>query len=84
MKNNKILIITAFVVIFLLGILLGFNLKSNQSTQINQKPPDLKPSSGSCQYNGKNYQTGERFKAKDGCNSCTCNNGNVACTLMGC
>ena len=36
----------------------------------------------SCQYNGKTYREGESFK--DSCNSCSCESGQVACTLMAC
>ncbi|XP_060554606.1 kielin/chordin-like protein isoform X3 [Ruditapes philippinarum] len=35
-----------------------------------------------CQHNGVTYKDGETFK--DDCNSCVCNNGNAACTLMAC
>jgi len=35
-----------------------------------------------CQYQGKTYQEGESFK--DACNSCSCESGQVACTLMAC
>jgi hypothetical protein len=35
-----------------------------------------------CQYKGKTYADGEGFK--DSCNSCSCDNGQVLCTLMAC
>jgi len=35
-----------------------------------------------CEYNGKTYSEGESFKVD--CNTCSCNNGLVACTLMAC
>ena len=37
-----------------------------------------------CYYNGVEYKEGERFSAEDGCNTCFCNNGEVACTLIAC
>ncbi len=37
-----------------------------------------------CEYNGWAYAHGETFDASDGCNMCSCNNGEVVCTLMGC
>jgi hypothetical protein len=36
----------------------------------------------SCTYKGKTYANGEGFK--DSCNSCTCQDGQVGCTLMAC
>ena len=81
MKINKILILVAFVIVFLFGILLGLNIKSVQS---GGEPIDLNPFPKSCQYNGKTYKSGERVLAEDGCNSCSCEDGRVACTLMAC
>ncbi|XP_052094747.1 kielin/chordin-like protein [Mytilus californianus] len=38
-----------------------------------------------CAYNGRIYNTGDQFKADDGCNSCTCGgNERIICTLMAC
>lgn len=37
-----------------------------------------------CTYDGKTYKDGESFQAKDGCNTCTCNQGRVACTEKAC
>lgn len=39
-------------------------------------------SSANCTYNGKTYKNGEGFTDK--CNSCSCENGQVACTLIAC
>ena len=38
----------------------------------------------SCTYNGMEYAHGESFPATDGCNSCSCQGGEVICTLMEC
>lgn len=35
-----------------------------------------------CNYNGTIYSDGEGFM--DDCNSCSCNDGDVTCTLMAC
>lgn len=78
---NKILILVAFVAVFLLGVFLGSNIKSAQN---GESPINLNPFSKSCQIGGKTYKSGESFPAEDGCNSCSCDNGNVACTLMAC
>lgn len=40
--------------------------------------------SASCLYEGKEYQHNQGFTASDGCNSCSCTDGQVACTLLAC
>lgn len=42
--------------------------------------PNMLPMS--CSYKNVTYKNGESFK--DDCNSCSCQNGEVACTLMAC
>ena len=37
-----------------------------------------------CTYNGNTYKDKDAFVASDGCNTCTCNNGEVTCTTMSC
>ena len=37
-----------------------------------------------CEYNGWAYAHGESFDSTDGCNMCSCNNGEIVCTLMAC
>lgn len=37
-----------------------------------------------CSYGGQTYQSGEEFEATDGCNTCLCTDGSVACTKIGC
>lgn len=37
-----------------------------------------------CEYDGKVYQHGDSFPSSDGCNSCSCDAGRVACTLKAC
>lgn len=37
-----------------------------------------------CSYDGKTYNDGDTFKSTDGCNTCTCTNGAVACTKKAC
>ena len=46
--------------------------------------PDPDCGAGSCVYNGVTYQDGDGFPSSDGCNSCGCNNGDVACTERAC
>jgi hypothetical protein len=40
--------------------------------------------SGDCEYGGKVYNVGDGFPSTDGCNSCSCEEEGVACTLMAC
>ena len=42
------------------------------------------PSGAGCQYNGKTYKDGEAVPSIDKCNSCSCSNGQIACTAMAC
>jgi hypothetical protein len=46
--------------------------------------PTPNPITSKCIYNGITYLQGESFKSEDGCNSCSCYNGKIACTLMAC
>ncbi len=45
---------------------------------------ECKPTGLSCKYDGKEYKDGESFPATDGCNTCSCQNGRVMCTLRAC
>lgn len=38
----------------------------------------------SCIYNGSEYSNGATFDSTDGCNTCSCSDGLVACTEMAC
>lgn len=65
--------------IFAAGFLSGFKFA--------QRGGDLKniyQFQSSCNYGGKVYKNGEGFKSLDGCNSCSCERGQVACTEMAC
>lgn len=44
----------------------------------------LLKSDDTCMYNGVEYSDGDSFEAEDGCNSCGCDGGEVACTMMEC
>ena len=81
MQVNKALLVAVILLTLLLGILLGFYIRGQQSSEI---PLDLNPIAKSCQYGGKTYKSGEGFPSEDGCNSCSCVDGEIACTLMAC
>ncbi len=78
---NKIFLIVGFVAVFFLGLILGSNLNNKQEGtdlgNVNSPPK-------TCEYNGVTYESGEGFPDVDGCNNCSCENGQVACTLMAC
>ena len=59
------------------GVLIYENSKDDDSNDSNQ-------TEATCTYNGKEYKEGEGFESTDGCNSCSCQNGEVVCTLMAC
>jgi len=61
------------------GLILGYLLGGANGFEV----VDL-PLQRSCKYNGQGYKNGEGFMAIDGCNSCSCKDGQVECTLMGC
>jgi von Willebrand factor type C domain len=42
------------------------------------------PSNGTCTHDGQVYKLGERFRHSDGCNTCSCTDFGVACTLLAC
>ena len=37
-----------------------------------------------CTYGGEEYESGDSFDSEDGCNTCICAEGKVACTKMAC
>lgn len=37
-----------------------------------------------CEYNGNTYNDGDSFPSSDGCNTCSCSSGAVACTEKAC
>ncbi len=49
-----------------------------------KEPATVTNDDSSCSYGGVEYSDGARFDADDGCNSCTCENGTVACTEIAC
>ena len=81
MQINKILLVFTITVVFILGIFVGI---ITNNTQEKEGPNISNIFPKSCNYNGKIYKPGEGFKDVDGCNSCSCENGQVSCTLMAC
>lgn len=70
-KISVFLIVTAILFVISLIILIMVTSKAIYDT-----------SSKSCEYNGVIYKNGESFK--DDCNTCSCQNGEIGCTAMGC
>lgn len=44
----------------------------------------LTPQGGQCRIDGQTYPNGSSFKSSDGCNTCSCSDGQAACTDMFC
>lgn len=78
---NKAFLIAVILATLLIGFFLGFYIRDLQSRG---GSIDLNPIAKSCQYGGKTYKSGEGFPSEDGCNSCSCEDGKVSCTLMAC
>ena len=74
MKNSLLLIFISI----LIGLIIGYFLGRSNTFNIS----DLNIDIANCLYKGQTYKHGEGFK--DECNSCSCQNGQVACTLMAC
>jgi hypothetical protein len=77
MQNNKnyILIISVTFVALVSFIALAYSIFTVVDSKQNKK---------SCIYNNTSYKSNETFKSLDGCNTCSCLNGEIACTLMSC
>lgn len=65
-----------FVVLIIAVIILLFVLLGNGKNTTN--------TGASCTSDGVTYSNGASFKSTDGCNSCSCDNGKVACTEIAC
>lgn len=71
-----IILLIGFIVLVIGAVLgaLGYRQFSMNQT----------PGANKCNYNGVDYEHGADFDAPDGCNTCVCANGAVACTDMAC
>ena len=78
--NKKLIFSLIVVLVFILGIIVGLGV--NDENRIKLKK--LNPIKKSCIYEGKSYKSDEGFPAGDGCNSCSCYDGEVSCTMMAC
>lgn len=74
-KENFLLSLSITLVVILLGLIsyIVYSEYKTQNRTLNR-----------CPYEGWSYEHEERFDAGDGCNSCICNDGIVACTEMDC
>lgn len=71
-KKISILLI-ATAVLFVISLIIIIIVTSKAIYDISSK---------SCEYNGVIYKNGEDFK--DDCNTCSCQDGEIYCTAMGC
>jgi hypothetical protein len=79
-------LLIAFLVVLVLGLggtvaYLLF-LKGTDTDDTNSN--DGGTVSQTCTYDGVTYDEGDSFEATDGCNTCSCADGEVTCTLMAC
>ena len=73
--------------ILTIGFVLGVSFRRTIVTPAGNKPLDRIDQNQipkDCLYGGKTYKSGEGFPSEDGCNSCSCEDGQVACTLIAC
>ncbi len=77
-KQTQLTIVSLIAGFFvIISLVLGYYILQSQDA--------LKPNPiSSCQYNGVMYDSSESFNAGDGCNTCTCSDGDVACTEIDC
>jgi len=71
-KNIKLLLLAASIVVFIFACITSVITINYYNRQMQ------------CLYNNAIYKNGAKFASTDGCNSCVCNNGTVACTLKAC
>ena len=72
MFSNVILILSSIILV------IGF-VACHNPDETNKTDVPL-----ACEYGGETYQSGERFDSLDGCNTCSCEDGQIACTVMAC
>ena len=85
---NVVLLIMVFTLIGLFAYLffsdrLIVGVENPLSTK-DEVVQDTEVVADSCLYNGVEYANGQGFPADDGCNSCSCTDGKVVCTLIAC
>ena len=79
--GKKLVVMILFILIFVVGIVFGMSLTNMKD---NNQPLDIPLLTKRCEYGGKTYASGDSFPDEDGCNSCSCEDGQIACTLMAC
>jgi hypothetical protein len=84
-NNKKIILIFILLGIFLLiGIAATFGIYKIIKS-VNEKADNTLPFNElACTYNNRRYELDETFDSTDGCNTCTCTDGQVICTLIDC
>ena len=76
-KDNKILLIVGVVVVLCIAAAAVYFLF------FNGKDLDIF-GGGSCTQDGIEYSDGDSVPSKDSCNTCSCVDGEITCTLMAC
>ncbi len=85
--NKKFLFITVLLILFIiiiLGIIFFLVFSKLQDNNIDNNTDNESIITNQCDYENETYQDGDKFPDKDGCNTCTCTNGEIACTEIYC
>jgi hypothetical protein len=83
MLGNKIILIALFIIFFIIFIIIIISAISSILKQ-NDNQVSTEETYSNCMYNGKEYKHDESFQASDSCNTCTCKNGEILCTVIEC
>ena len=81
MNNKKVVFLIGIIIVFVLGLVMGLNIGNNENKGTIRELISIKKS---CTYKNKVYKSGQGMPAGDECNSCSCQNGQVQCTLIAC
>ena len=74
-QNSAITLVIVILVGIVIAVLLFMIASGNNLAPV---------SDPECKYYGQTFQTGDRFQAGDGCNTCFCEDGIVSCTEISC
>ncbi len=79
-----VLIAALLLLVLVLGGILAYMVLTKDVYNDKDKTNDDDSVVSICTYDSVVYYEGDTFPATDGCNTCTCESGNVSCTEMGC
>jgi len=83
-KSKSPLLFIAITFNVLLLLILGVGIYYSLTKDNDDNKSDTNIITTTCDYNNTTYNEGESFDATDGCNTCTCSEGQIGCTKIGC